>query len=808
MNNRIIKTSLIILTSSLLMGCSINMNNLFNENHLVIASLPTKTEYKVGEFFYPDGLEVTDKDGKEVKSYTIRPEEGTKFLEADVGTVTVTVSKQSYKSVYFTITVSAKDMDPIEEAKENAINEINEYYASFDLDEYDSEGRSSLLSIKNNAIASIREVSTINEINQIVSNAKASMDAVSKRDVDPNRKLQSINVTRPHSKYYRPNDEINLNGLYVTASYDNGDNEQIFGYTLSDVDMSKVGRKDVEVTYKGKTASFTIDVVNKRSSGTDTVKILATNDIHGQVYEANNRAGIGKTMTYISRHKDDNTLILDQGDTWQGSIYSNTNRGALINDVMNYVQYDARIIGNHDFDWGQEYIQNNKESAYLGYSMPVLGANLYDYNFETKETGEHYQDTLAQPTVSYVLENGLKVGIVGTIGEDQITSIMTKYVEDITFTDHVTTIKSYAEKLRQEGCDIVIASIHAGQEDVLKKNLGNSADLVLCAHTHRYEISNEGDLYFAQFGSYTSGVGEISLTYDYSLDDVSETSINYATANTIMSEVTYISSPISSIIDEYVSQISQDPDEVIVNNASGSFYSNTELPNMMCKAIYHQAELEGIDIDLAYCNEGRYSLYKSSWTYADIYQAFPFDNHIYVIEVPYSEVISEIVGWNSVYWSPDFDGQVGENDKIRVAAIDFLAFHTNSNRRYDYFPTVNGEYIDVLSLTYRDIFVNWLKDSGYDKGKPLYSYRFNNGLTQFSKNFNQPTSKVEFYNGDELYSSQYVCYEQDLYLYFPENNPVNGNKTFTGWYMDPECTIGAVDYVINSGTTKVYAGWN
>ena len=110
MNNRIIKTSLIIQTSSLLMGCSINMNNLFNENHLVIASLPTKTEYKVGEFFYPDGLEVTDKDGKEVKSYTIRPEEGTKFLEADVGTVTVTVSKQSYKSVSFTITVSAKDM--------------------------------------------------------------------------------------------------------------------------------------------------------------------------------------------------------------------------------------------------------------------------------------------------------------------------------------------------------------------------------------------------------------------------------------------------------------------------------------------------------------------------------------------------------------------------------------------------------------------------------------------------------------------------------------------------------------------------
>ena len=115
-----------------------------------------------------------------------------------------------------------------------------------------------------------------------------------------------------------------------------------------------------------------------------TIEIYATNDIHGTIQKDGERIGIPKLMTYLNeKGKNGNTLLIDQGDTWQGSIYSNYNHGALVTDVMNYIHYDARTVGNHDFDWGVEWLQNNTAKSYEGYSTPVLAGNVYDYDFVT-----------------------------------------------------------------------------------------------------------------------------------------------------------------------------------------------------------------------------------------------------------------------------------------------------------------------------------------------------------------------------------------------------------------------------------------
>ena len=82
-----------------------------------------------------------------------------------------------------------------------------------------------------------------------------------------------------------------------------------------------------------------------------TIEIYATNDMHGIVQEEYGRTGMPKLMTYLNdKGKEANTLLLDQGDLWQGSIYSNYNHGGLITDLMNFIHYDVRTVGNHDFD--------------------------------------------------------------------------------------------------------------------------------------------------------------------------------------------------------------------------------------------------------------------------------------------------------------------------------------------------------------------------------------------------------------------------------------------------------------------------
>ncbi len=236
--------------------------------------------------------------------------------------------------------------------------------------------------------------------------------------------------------------------------------------------------------------------------------IYATNDIHGQIYsekpqQYKGSVGIGKVMTYLKNMKDDssqNAFLIDSGDTWQGSIYSNTNKGRLITDAINYVHYDARTIGNHDLDWGLQALKDNNNATINGYKTPALCANVYDFDFAHKTVGTTYQSDLAQKSVTYTLSNGFKVGIVGVIGSKQITSITSTFVQDITFTDHIKAIKDETEKLRQEGCNAVIASVHGSYDDVKEQNLEGVVDLVLCAHTHQNVTNEEGTLKFAQFG--------------------------------------------------------------------------------------------------------------------------------------------------------------------------------------------------------------------------------------------------------------------------------------------------------------------
>lgn len=799
-----------------LAGCVLPSSPLVKEKALKVSELPITVRYVVGDTFYSAGLEVVDQDNKIVNDYTLDPANGS--ILNTVGDITVTVSKETYKSTSFTINVREGtppvDEEELRNAKEEAINELNSYYQSFDLDEYDDEGRAALLRIKNNAIANINQARTVSAVQSLLANAKSEMDNVPKKEIPDERILVRVYCEAPYTTQYAVNDEIDLNGLRVFAVYEGfEDPEEVFSYTVEQVQLTSVGKKTVNITYKTFTTSFDVNVVAKDLSGSYTIDIYATNDMHGIVYEdlsSYARAGLGRTLTYLKKHNDGNTLLLDQGDTWQGSLYSNENRGALFTDAMNYVQYNSRTIGNHDFDWGVEPLKANKKRSYNGYRTPVLGANIYDYNFTTKTVGNEFQTDLAEETVTYTLDNGIKVGIVGVIGEGQITSICTKYVENIAFTSHIGAIKTKATELRNKGCDIVIASIHGGEEDAKNCGLKDYVDLVLCAHTHKLEISHEEELYFAQFGSYTYEIGHVSLTYDSDAKDVTNTIIEEIGYNAIASETQTIDSEINKIIDEYADSIDVDPNAIVASNTYGTFASREELPNAMCEAIYHEAVKEGVQVDLAYCNESRYTLNKPYWTFADVYQAFPFENEIFVIEITYSELMREIVGYNNVYKSPDFDWKVSSNQKVRVACIDYLAFHTNSRRYYDYFPDNNGNYVAKLTKTYRNILIDWLKDEGYADGRVLFNTQFSSTMAPFRKTFNRDVGKLEFrsnYGENEVLKRLYVEVGEQVNLYYPDVNPTREGYTFTGWYTDSGCNNPAIDLTMQAGGLVLYAGW-
>ena len=472
-----------------------------------------------------------------------------------------------------------------------------------------------------------------------------------------------------------------------------------------------------------------------------TIDIYATNDFHGSVEETDDYMGLKKWATYLKdKGERDNTLLIDQGDTWQGSIYSNYNHGELITDVMNYIHYDARSIGNHDFDWGVEYLAANTARTYEGYRTPVLAGNVYDYNFATKAVGTNQQSQLGVKSVTYTLGNGVKVGILGGIGQDQITSICSLYTMDICFTDHIQFIKDEATHLRNdEGCNVVIASIHTGQDSVKYEGLENYVDLVLCGHTHSEESSNEGLLWYSQNEAYGQSLGHITLTYDNEINDVVETKIQCISANKIKNEVKTIDEGVDNLVNTYNSQCESAANVTVASNVSGNWKAGEEMANLMCKAIYDEAIKEGHnDVLLSYVNTARKSKYLDEyngvWTYADLYDCFPFDNIVYIADVTGREFKNEIKKYNNIYRSSSFtDTSIVDTQTYKIAVIDYVYFHTNGNRDYDYFPQTAGTSIVTLEKNYREILRDWLIDNHYNTGTQLKASDYYSSLWQHNK---------------------------------------------------------------------------
>ena len=210
-------------------------------------------------------------------------------------------------------------------------------------------------------------------------------------------------------------------------------------------------------------------------TGTCTFTLYTFNDFHGAVneYPSQKHTGLAKFATYLKNaSKEDNVVIVDSGDTFQGSIESNYNNGKLITDVFNYAHVDVHTLGNHDFDWGEDKIESNKARvADDGWKMTNLASNIYDYDFSSHTEGVFQQDRLGESYYIKTLENGVKIGVVGVIGADQITSICSPLVEDICFKNEIDNVKTMSNKLKTElGCDFVIASVHGSAADT--KGLG------------------------------------------------------------------------------------------------------------------------------------------------------------------------------------------------------------------------------------------------------------------------------------------------------------------------------------------------
>ncbi|MBK7678945.1 MAG: metallophosphatase [Chitinophagaceae bacterium] len=219
--------------------------------------------------------------------------------------------------------------------------------------------------------------------------------------------------------------------------------------------------------------------------------ILHTNDTHSRLepfpMDGGRNQGLGgiaaraQLITEI-RQQEEQVLLFDAGDIFQGTPYFNLYKGEPEIKAMSSMKYDATTIGNHDFDAGMENLATQLSRHA---NFPMLIAN-YDFTGTPME----YK---TQPYKIFK-KGKLKIGVfgVGIEGRGLIPDSLfgaTKYLDPISKANEV------AGKLKaDEKCDMIICLSHLGykykesnivSDEVLAKETEN-VDLIIGGHTHTF----------------------------------------------------------------------------------------------------------------------------------------------------------------------------------------------------------------------------------------------------------------------------------------------------------------------------------
>ena len=259
-----------------------------------------------------------------------------------------------------------------------------------------------------------------------------------------------------------------------------------------------------------------------KSEEKDTV-ILHTNDVHGRIVEEKGVIGDAKLATVIEQERaksNQNTLVVDAGDAFQGLPISNSTKGEARAGILNEMNYDAMAVGNHEFDFGLDEAKKYKEIL----KFPLLSANTYVNGARLFEAA-----TIVDKDKN---REGDEFVVIGVTTPETATKTHPKNVKGVTFTEPIAEVNKVIEEIQAkalaEGKDykhyVVLA--HLGVDtttpvewrgstlaEALSKNprLKGKRVTVIDGHSHTVESTTYGDnVTYNQTGSYLHNVGKIT----------------------------------------------------------------------------------------------------------------------------------------------------------------------------------------------------------------------------------------------------------------------------------------------------------
>ncbi|MDG1339513.1 MAG: bifunctional metallophosphatase/5'-nucleotidase [Paracoccaceae bacterium] len=453
-----------------------------------------------------------------------------------------------------------------------------------------------------------------------------------------------------------------------------------------------------------------------------TLTVLHTNDFHARFepvskYDSpcsweDNDAGecFGSSARLITaieeaRARTNNSILVDGGDQFQGSLFYTYYKGAVAAEMMNQMGYDGMTVGNHEFDDGPEVLRGFVDSV----SFPILMSNA-DFS------GEPLISDAIQKSV-VIERGGEKIGMIGLTPQD--TDELASPGKNIIFTDPSEAVQAEVDKLTAMGVNKIVVLSHSGY-DVDQAVAANTTgvDVIVGGHTNTL-LSNTNDRakgpYPTMVGNtaivsayaYGKFLGELKVTFD---DDgnITEASGEPISIDGTVTENAAVKSRIAELagpLEEIRTKVVASSGGVIEGDRAVCRVQECSMGNLVADAMLARVADQGVTIAIANSGGIRSSIDEGDVTMGEVLAVLPFQNTLSTFQISGQGVIDALE--NGVSQVEEVKGRFPQ-----VAGITFTwdaSIAPNEGRIVE--VMVGGAAIDPAA-TYSVVTNNYVRNGG------------------------------------------------------------------------------------------------
>jgi len=381
--------------------------------------------------------------------------------------------------------------------------------------------------------------------------------------------------------------------------------------------------------------------MNEQSALAHEVVIFSVNDVHGRI---DNFAKI-KPILEAAKNEYQSVYFVSAGDLFSGNpiVDFHPEKGYPLIDLLSKTGLDVNVLGNHEFDYGQEALTARVQQA------------SFDFICSNVEPGTGSLEDFPDYTV--IQKGAVKIAFVGVVetgsrGGYPLTH--PKKIEGLDFQDGNEAFKRFENLKAETGADLLVALTHQGEEE--DRELLNSydfIDLVIGGHTNQlygYSLNNK---FMVMSGKHLETLGKTTLKlfedgsveYDFeSIDLVAESAVDET---------------LTALIDEYNNR----PEFFETIGQSARDHDRRETACFYTDALRFIA-----DADFTIQNRGgvRADLSAGAITPFDIYTIDPFGNGFEAYQLSVGQLEDLLEQINTSYSYSSAYTLVREGDQIEL----------------------------------------------------------------------------------------------------------------------------------------------